>query len=474
MNLIACLYPDESRLMQKELKKHRRTALLPLFNRLKKAVKKNQELSNEELFPLISDKPYQKKWDYLLRNELRLLNGEIETFLLSNEVMKQLKTDNVQEINPSLLWLKLLLERQQFGLFEKEWRKMERQANEQQNFRLLSQLSPLYFEYIRKYQEIHPQLYQETRPLLEAAKEWTLKAALENFRQLEVKTAYLDRVLYAFDTSYPRKALVQKVVLPANPIEPLFEYLYLWGLTYIEEKNTDHFLKLLEIHPEVVKTRPEYERQEVIFHSRLALEYMLRKEHQQADFYYKESLRLHQQYHDTIDLNLLFNYFSNLCKMHHFEEAIKLWEKHQTAIDENPKLRYRYRYLAAMCYLFQNRPTLATALLPEDIHKRPQNDYYYSRFILAISYYLEDMDDVFEREIQNIYQSIQYKTPEEVVWVDNIRMFRKFMRIYLYTADEGEKKEKLQELAQQIEQDMENGEEYTDHLPLEWLYGECR
>ena len=123
---------------------------------------------------------------------------------------------------------------------------------------------------------------------------------------------------------------------------------------------------------------------------------------------------------------------------------------------------------------FKNKPALAAQLIPEDIHKRPQNEYYYSRFILAISYYLEEMDDAFEREIQNIYQSIQYKTPDEEIWIDNIRIFRAFMRICLYVVEEKEKSKKLIELAHEIKRDMENNLEYTDHLPIAWLYEQCK
>ena len=352
LELIYCLQAEESKALQKELKKHRRTALLPLFNQLKKAAKKQQEPTNEELFGFISDRPYDKKMDYLLRNELRLLNGEIETFLLSNELLKRLKSGRLLEISQNLLWLELLLERQQFALFEKEWRKILRQAKENKHFSLLSQLHSLYFEYLRHYKEIEPARYRKARSILDEAKSWTLKAAMEQLRKLELNRAYVDRVIFAFDPTHTRQPPSQQFASIETEADPLFDYLYLWAKTYIENNNTDIYLKLLQLHPEIVKIRPEFKGKDMVFYTNLALQEMLQQNYEQASLFYKEALRIDQQNGIKTNVELLFNYCSNLCKMHEFDQAIQLWKDNRVDIEEQPTVRYRYRYLIAMCYLF--------------------------------------------------------------------------------------------------------------------------
>lgn len=472
LELMECLLQEERTELEALLKAHRRKSIHRLFKTLWPAVQKGVEPDNEALFEKVFEKPYQKESDYLLRNELRLLNREIELFLQEKEILRRIRKDEMREITPVVVWLELLLERQQLALFEKEWRRIDKSAREKQDFSLLYQLCNVYLNFIYRYQELHVDLYRRAFELLENTRHQILLSAEEDCRMLDVKRSYVHRILKAFDSSFevPFEASTLK---PLNTNEDvlLFRYLKVWSQTYLVQDKIPLYEQLLEWQPTIVRLRPELGNNEFVFLNNLALLYMHEsKNYQKANHYFSQAMANHQQNHKRINVELFFNYLINLTRLKRFSEVILHYQSHAKMVEADLKLRFKFCYLVAMNHLLLGQTSEALALIPEDLRQRPRQEYIYTRFMYTIAYCIDGLYDLFERELQNLYQTIRYKTPEEAgEWSYTLSAFRKFFKIMSQEPNANEKKKKYQAMAEELEKESQTNTAGADNLILLWL-----
>ncbi len=472
LELMACLQREELRQLESILQGHKRHALHKLFKALRNAVSTGTEPAGEVLFESIFDKPYQKTSDYLLRNELRLLNREIELFLLEKEILRRLRQDEPREIIPAIVWCELLLDRKQTELFEKEWRRWEKTAREKEDYALMHRLYLLYLTFIYRHRELHPDLYVNAAEMLEQAREFVLLDAEEHCRTVDVKRAYVYRILNAMGAG-PASPFEETTLQPAasNQEKRLMQYLRIWSQTYVASDKIPLYEQLLEWQPFIARLRPELEANEFVFLNNLALLYMLeRRDYRQADHFFSQAMDNYRRHHKKVHTELLFNYLSNLTRLERFAEVIELYQAHRQAAEADPKLHFKFCYLLAMNHLFVNQPEAALAYIPEDLRQRPRFEYIYTRFIFAIAYYMEGLDDLFEREVQNLYQTIRYKTPEEAgEWRYTLEVFRKFARIAAETPNAKARSKQMAALGRELEADRQAQTAGADNLILLWL-----
>ncbi len=475
LELMACLQPDELAALEKLLQQHKRRSLINLFKALQIAARRSVEASNEALFEAAFDKSYQKQSDYLLRNELRLLNREIEFFLLEKEILRRLHREETREIVPAIVWCELLLERRQPDLFEREWRRWEKTARESEDFALLNRLYIIYLTYIYRHRELHPDLYFKAAQMLDQAGEFALLDAEERCRMVDVKRAYVHRILEAMDVRLA--APFEETVLgPAKSASErlLMQYLKSWSQTYVAPEKIPLYEQLLEWQPRIARLRPELGENEFVFLNNLALLYMHeRRDYRKADHYFSQALENYRRHHKKMHTELLFNYLSNLTRLGRFSDVVLQYQAHQETVDADPKLNFKFCYLLAMNHLFLGHTRAALSFIPDDLRQRPRFEYIYTRFIFAIAYYLDGMEDLFDREIQNLYQTMRYKTPEEAgEWQYTLGVFRSFFRNVVQEPDARERKKQCVALLRETEQGVKEGTAGADNLILFWVRNE--
>lgn len=93
IELLKALTGTELNTIKEQLSGGRRKSLQNLFTELKRHLKTEKIPANALLFKAAFGKPYVKAKDYLLRNELRLLNEAIYEFLIFKKFREQIKTD---------------------------------------------------------------------------------------------------------------------------------------------------------------------------------------------------------------------------------------------------------------------------------------------------------------------------------------------------------------------------------------------
>ena len=137
----------------------------------------------------------------MIRNELRLLNDELEDFLVEKQLQKTFK-ENVHLYN---LWLlRALKERGLHQEFEAAYKKMIPKAKEDLQYEILDKMAVLYLHHLITHQEITEDLYIHTIHAGYTEKiGWVQKDAVRKIRASEVMKAFAERTVKVTNPDFP-------------------------------------------------------------------------------------------------------------------------------------------------------------------------------------------------------------------------------------------------------------------------------
>ncbi len=469
--LIDCLTKEEKKSIRLALKSKASKETVALLDYISK-YDGRKKMEKSVLFSLVSKEKYTAKLDFKLRHYLRVLNEEIEQQIILQYLESEIKNHFLESFSPAIIYLDFLLERQSYSLFEKEWNKYQRKSEQKKFFRLELELIDLYFKYITHHQEEKIQYYDTLHNLLKRGIFLQQCLYIEELRGLEQQQGFLYYTTMFTgqkNTTTPKyvdNAPIQEEINNAS----FFKYHQLLAQSFHEknhEKRIPIFKALLESHESVSKIRPDLAINERDYNNWLGHCYYFKNDYETSATYFERCMFLMNQQPKWLRLEIVFNYISILTKLERFSEPILIFETYKKQIDRNERVRYRFGYLIAFCLIFEKRATEAWPLLPKDINNRPQNDFYYTRFIMAIIYHEEGSEELFEREVTNIYQTAHYKKPEEILWLDVSKVFRKMSRIIYLPKDE--KKVEIDKLMVEMDELDQSYPKFKDVLPVKWL-----
>ncbi len=134
LHLIRCLTAKERKTFGNALEQHKRKSLAKLY----KALVKHNGADNPEkqiLFTSCFDGKYTTSKDYLLRNELRLLNNELSDFLVDTELQSRCKSDPYFKA----FWLQqAFTTRRQADLFNSQFNRLADEAQDRSQWEYLA------------------------------------------------------------------------------------------------------------------------------------------------------------------------------------------------------------------------------------------------------------------------------------------------------------------------------------------------
>jgi len=132
LTLLGSLTPKELRQFDDRIAGQQRAGLQRLYRYLKRWLKKAGKPEKAALFKATFQKAYSKKRDYLLRNELRLLNTALTDFITLRAAEEKIKSDGEQR---DYFLLEGLRQRQLMDLYRKEFRgALERSVKKESMF----------------------------------------------------------------------------------------------------------------------------------------------------------------------------------------------------------------------------------------------------------------------------------------------------------------------------------------------------
>lgn len=400
-------------------------------------MKKHPSISKEAAIVKVFGRQYSSRQDTLFRNELRLLNKELESFLVDLQSKYERQTHNYEQ---ERLLVKAYLHRQQYKLFESAWRKLYKRATENALYHLQSELLEWYAHYRLQTEELSYTFFESLQHQLEAALIACEAHALESYRKLEVLHSYSEQNLYRISSGQYRpqrhaSALQQTAPLPNDGLTRLLDYQV---QSYLTEGGS-HKVDLLEEAIAYAQTQKEQPYYDPLLTTKLqvalALEHFICKNSEQADAIYQQLLEEPERLEGLNKPGLYCNYLSNLINLEHYERAIVFYYKHEPLWKNCQIPLYRTQYLLCWAYLgISDIEKAHHALLASDLQDRPRYEEFYARTLLSMVYFL--MDDVMmaERETYNLLQNHRYKSSMESTHCEHVRQLHQFYQLVQQSA----------------------------------------
>ena len=428
IDIIAALNRKEQRQFEQlVIRPHKRASLKKLY----RCLKKNPQASKRHLFSKVFGQTYTPEQDTLFRNELRLLNKELEAFLIERQWQR---TQDTHPYRAAFFLVQAYLERQQYGLFEQAWRKLYKKAQKNAWYELESELLEQYFLYQIKTKEINADLLLALSPDIKTAVATHEAHALARTYRLEAYYGFIQQNLYAMSSGqYPRarniSALQQSAPLPNEALLRLLDagtqMYFVSGAAKIQLLQTalDGVTHLAQ--------HPLYDIDLVTkMQATLALEYFMEGRYEEAHQLYHPLVKIADQLSERTKRGIFFNYLSNLVKLGRHQAAIDWYHQQEDFWTQSTPPMYRAQYFLCWAHLgLGDYEAAHKALLQQDLQDRPRTEEFYARTLLSLVYYhLNDLV-MAERETYNLIQNDRYKIITEEAHIHQLRFIHQFYNL---------------------------------------------
>jgi hypothetical protein len=443
--------------------KNKKTLLA--YQYLVKEQVEEEDLMQEKLFKKLFSKNWTKKDDYLLRNEFRLLNKQLELFFAFQK-MKQTNSEHEAETN--WLYLNLLLDRESWHLFEKELERETRRCEEEGHWRALVRLGELNVEYTIRRREFSPEGLSH---LLDALMELDLLAQRLHAHRVSELRLYRAQISRQRSETDPGFELIEQTTAEYRidwEKDPFLGYAEYARKAYYTrgEETVIHMRKALDY---MLKCRPrevQQKRVSTYLRAQIALEYFLRKDYEQAHEFYSAVLPHASDVNDGNRLCAIYlNYISNLIRLTRYEEVLKFIEKEEKLFNHFKEFRERIACLRAICCIYTGKLKEGRKYISEEIAEARQDTLIYLRMCLGIIYYLQAKNDMALREMNNLMQSLRNADLRYERYLHALRIFARFLEIEMKVDAERASRQLRKDLNLFIDKE----KQMFEIMPVQWI-----
>ncbi len=289
------------------------------------------------------------------------------------------------------------------------------------------------------------------------------KAGFYNHRTALVTKAFLTKNLHLSSETLDFEKIED---IPEKYDDAYLQYLEKKALGYIRPSTEKQIIlqEALELIDQVGYYNFNKNAAKIATLNNLALEYLLSFDYQNSIKAYEQLLSIPNLSGDAHDF-ILFNYLNCLLKGEEYQKSISIIERHFSTPKTSPMLSGKLSCIKAMARVFTGNLELAYIELSPHSKKKLRNNYFYSRLVLAIIFYLEQNIDLAKREIENTLQII----PDSVE-LHYLLFCAKSLRSFLTIEDspnDSSLKKKL--LFSSIDTFIHVDNKGSDILPLLWL-----
>ncbi|HRG89262.1 MAG TPA: hypothetical protein PLW44_09600 [Chitinophagales bacterium] len=398
LELIQCLVPDEIEKLENELTqqgKHNTVTTL-------RHCLQHSGIDKGELFPKLFEKEYTTDKDYLLRNQIRLLNKAIENFIVKQEVPQPGNEQVAQQV-----LLGFYLKKGNAKLFDDEWQPCYKRAQSASDGLFLFHLMKLRTQYVSELLPVSEQHYTVLYNILINAVAAIDKLALELQYEYRVYVAFVRRTLHALNVKeiapVPVVCYTGDVFKLDTPtvINYCKWQIYEPDLTF--EKKLPFYRQLINLYAGDAKNL-------AIAYGNLGVEYFVRSDFEQAYKNYYEAYCIVQDNNMPYEAKLkgvLFNLVSSAVSIGQYNKAIAIYNKHKQLFDAQTQMKHNLQRIVAIAYLSVGDYKAAFDCMPNDINERGKNEYYYYRAVYAMGFLLSKDYSMAVRETENAYRALR-------------------------------------------------------------------
>lgn len=452
------------------LKSRAKTRRILLFEHLCERGEKKPDKS--AVFALIFGQDYEKSKDYLLRNELRLLNADLVDFISTCYVSANY--DWQRDLNV----LRLYLQRSAYDLFEQSWQTLHNLAQKAEAWAVLLDLVRLWADYEQQKSELRPQNFLQLLQLLSAAEAYRQAQDSEIGAELALFRALSHRYLRVLGAQIPQADTMEvgaalQLAKKDSTAALFFEAIAQSHSATTPQARLVFLLEAQKYHADLLVMRPQVQPLLIVLNNNIGLEYFLAKKFELAADYFRlalDTLALVPHYPRCWDVR--FNAYSNMLFSGNYQDAIDFYECNPDFLSTLPdRLFYRFHYLVAMAYLFGGAAKKAFDLLAQlSLYQRPNNDYYYARMVFACAYSAAEDWDNAERELINLLQTRRKKQPIDAITKYFATRFKDWILMRQSNNSKQTKALYYAKMSQEIYAEINAGAD-LDCLPLRWLLG---
>lgn len=453
-NLLKLLNSKEVISIDSVIKKRNKESLIRLWKGL---LKKDFSDKKEELFILTFKEKYTKEKDYLLRNELRILNE-----IISNLIIEQ---DAIKNNNDDIYILERMITLKKIEEFESMWAESYKTSLLKKHYTTLNKLLHLKIKYHINFDEVSIKNYTQIIELIHKKKLFSQLQKEEQEGENAVLEAHAERVLKALNAN---QNIVIKNTAKKDKTDDLIINYYQQRAEMYQlsgEKKITHILKTIKDVETLALIRPSLKSDISTLNASLGLEYFLNSDYKLADKFYKTAF---EQYDiKNMNIDFLFNYFVNLIMIEKYEECNTLFKEFFFLIKDSKKLMNRFQYFNAIAYLFRDQPLKAFKLLTQDISQRPVNEYYYYRMVYAMVYHQLDDYENASRELVNILQTFRFRSDAQTHEKPIVTLLMNLVSLQANKLNQEKYKKDYKKIRQEFEQ-ISKQDEKTSIVILRW------
>lgn len=454
--LINNLSKREAEQFKAQLKTHKRNTLLELFNVLQKHKEDEAEPEAALMYEKIFKEKYSTAKNYLLRNELRLLNTELYNFIILSETEKKLAQDSPEH---HLMLLKRLVDNNQIDAFNREYKALEDYCRKHSRYDILFDIQSMrVVKQIPKSSSSLDNLLYNIEQLNQASNDMLNYATLKFMRAQSsvqsINNMYLERIA-------PEK----KVVPPALPFTSRLPKVI---EDYLNKRFTAFTLKgndKIKLLTETVEYRQKHEairnldwllpleEMYLLFH--IGTEYYLNNNLKKAIVYFDKCMEIPKIGDNPDSSVVVSNYILVLITQSEYKKAWELLNKYESLL-KYPLVHNRMVIARANILLLTQQYSKLLKQLPVVFQNFTDTERYYLSILYLIAYYKTGDTNLYKRELRNLEAMFKYKEKTREYSYEPILGYFK-----QYVAAHQEKNEaQRQTMLKQLAAEFENASEF--------------
>lgn len=431
IQLLKSLSQKELKLIEKQVHEGKRKSLVPLFKELKRSLLKGTQISNPDMFKKTFGTAYEKRKDYLLRNELRLLNDIIYRYLVEDSLKGHLAK------NKGLFnrWLAQSLYDRQSPLFAEDISSHLKQATKNLQ---LDEASAMYA--LRSlWDSAHP--VGDRKAAVEHVKEWKYEEErrfLHRLRRIEFSEHFFEKFAKAAANALPDtqtddwgKPGAVMIDLSAIDKSDWYTHYLNMQIRYAQSKGEAQMNYLLQM-VKVLNSEPaqgvitDENRLKAIMG--LALNLGSNKKYEQADKYMKEAVALSKKKHIPLSPQVILSYMINSISFKHPRQTIDTYNEYKNLLHTNTN-HSQGVVIAAYANLFMTKPDEALEMISQPIELLPI-EALHPRYIYLIAFIIRKQYDLAKAELKNLKRMLaQPDSPFHVSELPIVGYFQTYLRL---------------------------------------------
>ena len=423
-------------------------------------------LDQQELFEGVFEKPYQKKDNYLLRNEIRHLNHSLKQFIAG----LQFKAENRAHPSQAVpAYLRNLEARGASHLFQLELKQALAKAEKNEDVNLLIELMGFQSKQLQKGVHFANPLDQIRANIEETQRLLYLQFLRKKWKSLELLAfAERNKVASNYEIELTDLAAIAEVDRQHKDtflhfrIAKALSY-HAFGVSYIEACK-----KALALASQVKIPQFDQDKARATLLSNIAIGYYLEQDYATARNYFEQVLPLRARIPAPTYLAILFNYISATVHDEAYAEASELIAREMHRIRKNPLIENRILMMQVAAFLFHGKGREARRTLLPLLNQSSEEDHFYLRTCLMIAWFLEDETESAFREAANLTQTLR-RRGQFSVFREIALIFNQFLRFQDATGNRSEAPKRAQISSRLTAFEEEFSIEERNILPIRWI-----